>query len=432
MGVGLGPRPAGGRRAASRAATRRVAIGANMHMAVAAATSCAAGEMAAAPATSGARAAFGATLEAVARDGRGDRDRDQRARARTSPARPRPPRAPQTGWRIEGREDLLHHVAGRHACCSPPSPSSTTRASERYGYARIPAGDARRRRSTTTGTRWACAPRAATRSASKPSTCPKRPCAAASRPAAPTTTWRATSPPGCSTRRRRSASPRRREERSSSTARRHREPRRARADAGGRERDRAVRGRAAALSRGRRSTAPGRRPRPRGDGRGADRLRRGHRHTKAFVNEAAVRVVDRALALSGGAGYRSDHVLAPRLPRRSRRGVHAPARAPTAPTSFVGERRARRTSRPCTEALSRDPPPGCPSTSRLALGGHLLRHPAHRAQAPRQLHRRDHPVRRRPGPRRPGDLLHRRPARGHRPVRAGRAARAHATTRRRS
>ena len=31
---------------------------------------------------------------------------------------------------------------------------------------------------------------------------------------------------------------------------------------------------------------------------------------KAFVNEAAARVVDRALALSGGAGYVSDHPLA--------------------------------------------------------------------------------------------------------------------------
>ena len=59
----------------------------------------------------------------------------------------------------------------------------------------------------------------------------------------------------------------------------------------------------------------------------------------------------------------------------------------------------------------------------LRRRAHLLRHPAHRAQAPRQLHRRDHPVRRGPGPRR-GDLLHRRPARDHRPLRARRAARA--------
>jgi L-evernosamine nitrososynthase len=32
--------------------------------------------------------------------------------------------------------------------------------------------------------------------------------------------------------------------------------------------------------------------------------------TKTFVNEAAVRVVDRALSLSGGAGYLNGHPLA--------------------------------------------------------------------------------------------------------------------------
>ena len=59
------------------------------------------------------------------------------------------------------------------------------------------------------------------------------------------------------------------------------------------------------------------------------------------------------------------------------------------------------------------------------LGGHLLRHPADGGQAPRQLHRRDHAVRRRPGPCRPGDLLHRRPARRHGAVRPGRPPRPH-------
>ena len=57
-----------------------------------------------------------------------------------------------------------------------------------------------------------------------------------------------------------------------------------------------------------------------------------------------------------------------------------------------------------------------------ARSADLLGHPADRAQAPRQLHRRDHPVRGRPGPRR-GDLLRGRPARDHRGLRARGAAR---------
>ncbi len=58
----------------------------------------------------------------------------------------------------------------------------------------------------------------------------------------------------------------------------------------------------------------------------------------------------------------------------------------------------------------------------LRVDANLLRHPAHGLQAPRQLHRRDRPVRRRAGPRR-GALLHRRPARDHRRLRARAAAR---------
>jgi L-evernosamine nitrososynthase len=46
---------------------------------------------------------------------------------------------------------------------------------------------------------------------------------------------------------------------------------------------------------------------------------------KTFINEAALRVVDRALALSGGAGYLNGSPLA-RVPRRPRGRVHAPAR----------------------------------------------------------------------------------------------------------
>src|SRR4051812_36757293 len=46
---------------------------------------------------------------------------------------------------------------------------------------------------------------------------------------------------------------------------------------------------------------------------------------KTFTNDAAFRVVDRALALTGGAGYMSGHPLA-RVSRRPRRCVHAPTR----------------------------------------------------------------------------------------------------------
>ncbi len=70
-----------------------------------------------------------------------------------------------------------------------------------------------------------------------------------------------------------------------------------------------------------------------------------------------------------------------------------------------------------------------PAAAQLACApdADLLRHPAHGAQAPGQLHRRDHPVRRRPGPRR-GDLLRRRPARDHRRLRARRRCASPSTT----
>ena len=45
---------------------------------------------------------------------------------------------------------------------------------------------------------------------------------------------------------------------------------------------------------------------------------------KTFVNEAAVRVVNRALALSGGAGYAEPAPALAGVPRRSRRSLHAP------------------------------------------------------------------------------------------------------------
>ena len=69
-------------------------------------------------------------------------------------------------------------------------------------------------------------------------------------------------------------------------------------------------------------------------------------------------------------------------------------------------------------------------TTFSARDTHLQRHPAHRAQAPRQLHRRDPPVRGRPGPGRVD--LRGRSARPHSGLRPGRSARAPSTTRPRS
>ena len=106
--------------------------------------------------------AFGASMEAIARDGVDHGHGDQRARARTSRARGRPRPAPTTGWRIDGRK----------AFCTM-SPAATVLHTavtfadddgvERYGYAQVAAATRTASRSTATGTRSACAPRAATR-----------------------------------------------------------------------------------------------------------------------------------------------------------------------------------------------------------------------------------------------------------------------------
>ena len=69
--------------------------------------------------------------------------------------------------------------------------------------------------------------------------------------------------------------------------------------------------------------------------------------------------------------------------------------------------------------LSCEPAPGCLNWPARA---HLLRHPAHRAQARRQLHRRRARLPGRPGARQSGDLLHRRPARDEHRLRPGAAA----------
>ena len=114
-----------------------------------------------------------------------------------------------------------------------------------------------------------------------------------------------------------------------------------------------------------------------------------------------------ATALRRGSG--------PRPPRPDSAGRRSGALGVELPPTRRGS--PERRTRACTARVRTGP---LDSSARA----HLLRHPAHRPQAPRQLHRRGPPVRRRAGSRRPGDLLHRRHARDHGPVRARGPARA--------
>jgi alkylation response protein AidB-like acyl-CoA dehydrogenase len=58
--------------------------------------------------------------------------------------------------------------------------------------------------------------------------------------------------------------------------------------------------------------------------------------TKTFVNEAAVRIVDRALSLSGGAGYLNGHPLA-RAYRDVRAGAFMHPLGANRAYDFVGQ-----------------------------------------------------------------------------------------------
>ena len=112
-------------------------------------------------------------------------------------------------------------------------------------------------------------------------------------------------------------------------------------------------------------------------------------------------------------------------------------RSPAARCRRAGTSCARNVARPRRAAGASSPPTSGPRRRRApgSVNGrgarHLQRHPAHRPQAPGQLHRRDPRYVAGQDARRPGDLLHRRPARDDGPLRPGRAAHA-STTRRRS
>ena len=81
---------------------------------------------------------------------------------------------------------------------------------------------------------------------------------------------------------------------------------------------------------------------------------------KAFVNETGTRVVDRALALSGGAGYVNGSAARTRLPRCPRGGVHASAgRQP----------RVRRPRRPRARPEGDAAMSGARTTETVVVGG---------------------------------------------------------------
>ena len=99
-------------------------------------------------------------------------------------------------------------------------------------------------------------------------------------------------------------------------------------DAGGRVRDRPRRGARRDQPARRRSSTSTTRPIPTDDGTEEEvtAVFAEGQAAKTFVSEAAMRVVDRALALSGGAGYLNELTAGARVPRRPRGRVHAPAR----------------------------------------------------------------------------------------------------------
>ena len=148
-------------------------------------------------------------------------------------------------------------------------------------------------------------------SRSRASSCPSPACAAASEPATRCPTWSATSSPGCSTPPPRSASP----SRPTTIARRgiagringDARPRMQVADnAVDLAAARGVLSRAAALIDEHRAANPA----SDGSAEQLGALFAEAQAAKAFVNEAAARIVDRALALSGGAGYLNGSPLA--------------------------------------------------------------------------------------------------------------------------
>ena len=130
--------------AGSPAATPRVAIGVNMHLAVALQRRAAAGGWPPRAATSAAPAAFGETLDRGRPRGRDHRDRGQRAGPGPHATRRRPPPAREPAGASTGRRSSAR-CRRRRRCCSRRSRSSTTTAGSATATRASPRRRARRR-----------------------------------------------------------------------------------------------------------------------------------------------------------------------------------------------------------------------------------------------------------------------------------------------
>ena len=260
------------------------------------------------PAPSAPPARFAASLEQIAREHRvlaaaiSERGQDL-TRPSTRATRT------ESGWRIDGRKLF----------CTMSPAATDLYVAVTYTDRRAP--NATRTRwspptrpvswSTTTGTRSGCAPLAATRSRSSTSSYPSPACAAASEQETRFRTWNATSSPGCSTPRRRSGSPSRptNSPATGSLARINGDARprmQAAENAIDLAASRGVISRAATLIDEHRTANPT----SDGSPEQLAALFAEAQAAKTFVNEAAARIVDRALILSGGAGYLNGSALA--------------------------------------------------------------------------------------------------------------------------
>ena len=252
---------------------------------------------------------FASSLEHIARDGvvlaaAGSERGQDLTRPSTRATRT------ESGWRIDGRKMF---------CTMSPAATDL--------YVAVTYADERRRRAlrlrdgarptlpaswcTTTGTRSGCAPPAATRSRFEGVDLPESGVRGGFPPATRCRTWSATSSPACSTPRPRWASPSRpirspaRASPGASTAMLAPACRWPTTPSTSPPRAACYRARPTLIDEHRAAN-----PASEGTAEELEALFAEAQAAKAFVNEAAARIVDRALALSGGAGYINGSPLA--------------------------------------------------------------------------------------------------------------------------